>query len=242
MNTRNILIAAPLALLAFAAWSGAAGNATRESIAQICGAEQRPLMVSGDPRLTIENGMGDGGFAIRTTSPQAQAWFNYGIKLFHAFYHADNKVAFDKAVAADPNCAMCLWGQALSRGPTQNFDVNATETKAALEIATKARAAAQGPFETAVTQAMVKRYSGIQNAAAEVAFANDLLAASSLEPKAGDVPLIAGDNRPFDRPVDKDRCDGLSRTSGRAGAMTHAKCEVESGDMLLTKLPLHALD
>jgi len=193
MNTRNILIAAPLALLAFAAWSGAAGNATRESIAQICGAEQRPVTVTGDPRLTIEDGMGDGGFAIRTASPPAQAWFNYGIKLFHAFYHADNKVAFDKAVAADPNCAMCLWGQALSHGPTQNFDVNATETKAALEIATKARAAAQGPFETAVTQAMVKRYSGIQNAATEVAFANDLLAASSLEPKAGDVPLIAGE-------------------------------------------------
>jgi hypothetical protein len=103
MKMRHTLIAAPIALLAFAGWSGAAGNATRESIAQICGAEQRPITATGDPRLTIEDGMGDGGFVIRTTSPQAQAWFNYGIKLFHAFYHADNKTAFDKAVAADPN-------------------------------------------------------------------------------------------------------------------------------------------
>lgn len=193
MTLRHTLIAAPVAVLAFAGWSGAVGNATLESIAQICGAEQRPVTVTGDPRLTIEDGMGDGGFAIRTRSREAQEWFNYGIKLFHAFYHADNKVAFEKAVAADPNCALCLWGQALSRGPTQNFDVNATETAAALEIARKARVVAQGPFEIALTEAMVARYAGPQNAKAETTFAGALMEASRLDPKAEDIQLIAGE-------------------------------------------------
>ena len=72
-----------------------------------------------------------------------QAWFDYGIKLYHAFYHDDAKLAFDKAVVADPHCAMCLWGQALSRGPVMNFDVDETNIKAGLEIARHAQAVAR---------------------------------------------------------------------------------------------------
>ena len=53
--------------------------------------------------------MGDGGFPIATANPKAQAWFNYGMKMFHAFYHDDAKLAFDKAVAADP-VAPCACG------------------------------------------------------------------------------------------------------------------------------------
>ncbi len=159
MKTRHRVITASIALLAGIGWSGAFGNVTRESIAEICGAERRPVATTGAARLVIEPGMGDGGFAIATKSPEAQAWFNYGIKLFHAFYHADNRAAFDKAVAADPDCAMCLWGLALSRGPTQNFDVNTADTRAALEIAKKARAAAKTPMEIELTDAMVARYT-----------------------------------------------------------------------------------
>ena len=72
-------------------------------------------------------------------NPKAQAWFDYGIKMFHAFYHDDARRAFDNAVAADPDCAMCLWGQALSRGAVLNFDAEEADFKAALEIG-KARA------------------------------------------------------------------------------------------------------
>ena len=67
-------------------------------------------------------GIGSSHLKITTKSPEAQAWFDYGLKLFHAFYHDDAKLAFDKAAERDPDCAMCLWGQALSRGATQNYD------------------------------------------------------------------------------------------------------------------------
>jgi len=60
--------------------------------------------------IVIQPGMGDGGFSIPTANRKAQAWFNYGWKMFHAFYHDDARRAFDNAVLADPHCAMCLWG------------------------------------------------------------------------------------------------------------------------------------
>src|ERR1700677_4828859 len=77
------------------------------AISAICRVEQHVEILGGNPRITIESGMGDGGFPIATTSRSAQQWFIYGIKLFHAFYHNDVKLAFDNAVSADSRCSMC---------------------------------------------------------------------------------------------------------------------------------------
>ena len=153
------------------------------AIFSICRAEQHADIAGGTPKITIESGMGDGGFRIATTSPSAQRWFDYGIKLFHAFYHEDARQAFDNAVAADPTCAMCLWGQALSRGPTQNFDAADDDLKAGQEFARKAQAAAHTEREKILTAAMVTRYSRKQDIAAEREFADQVLkgeAAASL--------------------------------------------------------------
>ena len=112
------------------------------AILAICHVEQYAEVPEGGQHITIESGMGDGGFPVATADRSAQQWFNYGVKLYHAFYHDDAKRAFDKAVAADPHCAMCLWAQALSRGPTMNFDVSDDDIKSGLEIARQAQAAA----------------------------------------------------------------------------------------------------
>lgn len=163
---------------------------TDTAIFSICRVEQYVAIPDGSRRLTIENGMGDGGFTIATTNPQAQQWFDYGIKLFHAFYHDDAKLVFDNAVAADPNCAMCLWGQALSRGPTQNYDVSKDELKTALEMARKALAAANTDRDRALAQAMVRRTSRDQDPAAERDFAADLQKADAQTP---DLQLLAAE-------------------------------------------------
>jgi hypothetical protein len=118
-------------------------------------------------------------------------WFDYGVKLFHAFYHDDAKRAFDKAVAADPGCAMCLWGQALSHGPTANFDVSDDELKTALDDAQKAQAAARTRREKLLAAALIRRYSRAQDAAAERDFANDLLKVDASN--APDIRLIAAE-------------------------------------------------
>ena len=163
------------------------------AVFNICRVEQHVEVPEGRRRLTIQTGMGDGGFAVATTSRLAQQWFNYGVKLYHAFYHGDAKTAFDKAVAADPHCALCLWAQALSRGPTMNFDVDDGDLKAGLEIARQAQAAAHTEREKILTAAMVKRYARAKDASAERDFSSEVLKGEAAGPPTPDLRLLAAE-------------------------------------------------
>ncbi|MGZ3344250.1 MAG: hypothetical protein ACXU82_06415 [Caulobacteraceae bacterium] len=166
---------------------------TALSIGYICSAEKAVLPQAGPRHIQIEDGMGSEGFAVRTASADAQRWFDYGVTLWHAFYHDDAKRAFDAAASAGPDCALCLWGQALSRGPTQNFDIEPAQVKEAQGLADKALAAARTPLEKALAQAMVARYAAKQDPAAEERFADALLKAGELQPDAQDLRLIAAE-------------------------------------------------
>ncbi len=166
---------------------------TDSAIFAICRVEQHVEVPGGSRRITIESGMGDGGFPIATTSHSAQQWFDYGIKLFHAFYHDDVKLAFDNAVAADAGCAMCLWGQALSRGPTANYDVSDEDLKSGLDVARKALAAARTERERLLATAMIRRYSRAQDVTAERDFAADLLKAEAKDSDTPDLRLLAAE-------------------------------------------------
>ena len=64
------------------------------------------------PDLKLADGMGTGGFNVDTASADAQAWFDYGLALSHAFYHQDAKAAMKRSVELDPSCSMCGWGEA----------------------------------------------------------------------------------------------------------------------------------
>ncbi|MGD0628327.1 MAG: tetratricopeptide repeat protein [Terracidiphilus sp.] len=73
--------------------------------------EQLPAPV----RMT---GIGNSHIAIKA-SPEAQAWFDQGLSLMHDFWDYESAKAFEQAIRADPNCAMCWWGLAsaeMSRG------------------------------------------------------------------------------------------------------------------------------
>jgi tetratricopeptide (TPR) repeat protein len=159
----------------------------------ICRVEARAEPHDASRTIFIQAGMGDGGFPIATADPKAQAWFNYGIKMFHAFYHDDARRAFDNAVAADPRCALCLWGQAMSRGPTMNFDAEADDLKSGLEIANRAQTQARTARDKLLTAAMVKRYARPQDVAAEREFAADLIKADQIGPSAPDLRLLASE-------------------------------------------------
>jgi hypothetical protein len=69
----------------------------------------------------ILEGYGNGGFAITTSVPRAQAFFNNGMQLDAAFAHTAARQAMEEAVRLDPQCAMCKWGLAWVSGPTINF-------------------------------------------------------------------------------------------------------------------------
>ncbi len=62
-----------------------------------------------NPDLKLAGGMGTGGFSVDSASKDAQAWFDYGLALSHAFYHEDAKVAMQRSARATRN-ARCVRG------------------------------------------------------------------------------------------------------------------------------------
>lgn len=120
------------------------------------------------PNLKLAGGMGTGGFTVDTSVPAAQAWFNYGLALSHAFYHQDAKLAMKRAVELDPTCGRCAWGQAWVLGQTLNYGLDDTERKIALEAAlnTQKLARPDDPLARQLSDAIVARYQGDKTDAA----------------------------------------------------------------------------
>lgn len=111
--------------------------------------------------------LGDYGRTITTTSKEAQVWFDRGLNWIYGYHHEEAGVCFNKALEADPNCAMAHWGLAYIIGPNYNkpwelFDgeeVQATldTSRAALARADKCSAGAT-EVEKALIKALYKRY------------------------------------------------------------------------------------
>lgn len=139
-------------------------------------------------------GFGNARFAVTTRSAEAQQWFTYGVRLAQAFAHEPAKAAFKEAARLDPDCAMCVWGQAWAEGPTINYPVGKADRAAALVLAVKARdmAATKGGTqrERDLTLAMVKRYEG---GSGDKAFAKAMKALVATYPADNEIAVIAAD-------------------------------------------------
>jgi len=64
-----------------------------------------------------------GGYSrkIQTSSAEAQIWFDRGLNWTYGYHHEEAVVCFEKALAADPDCAMARWGIAYGIGPNYNL-------------------------------------------------------------------------------------------------------------------------
>jgi tetratricopeptide (TPR) repeat protein len=170
-------------------------EASQRAIGFICSAEHDRPPAGGERQLVRVPGVGTGGFPIATSKPEAQAWFDYGLTLAHAFYHDDAKAAFKRARAIDPACAMCAWGQAWAAGPTLNFDIDAGEAKATAALSDQARAlgAGESPKNRALIAALRPRYDRRDPAAADLAFARAMDAISRRYPADDEVAVLTSD-------------------------------------------------
>ena len=59
--------------------------------------------------------------AVTTQSAEAQRWFDKGLNWCYGFNHDEGVKCFERALAADPSCAMALWGIAYATGPFYNL-------------------------------------------------------------------------------------------------------------------------
>ena len=100
-------------------------------------------------------------YSVTTRSPRAQAFFDQGLRLLFAFNHAEAARAFHAAQQADPQCAMCHWGEALVLGPNINAPMFPEAMAPAFAAAERAAAAANtaSPVEQALVRAVNKRYA-----------------------------------------------------------------------------------
>lgn len=118
--------------------SAIGGDVSLLGIGFICGAETAPTPTGGAASGVMLPGFGAATFAVDTESREAAAWFNHGLRLYHAFAHDEAKAAFARAAAADPSCSLCASGVALSLGPTLNTGITPLETIEALKMAKRA--------------------------------------------------------------------------------------------------------
>ncbi|HEY2753427.1 hypothetical protein [Phenylobacterium sp.] len=123
--------AAALAAVTLAVPTAIRADATALGIGYICGAEH-PGPLGGNTKAVMLSGVGNGASPADTANSQAQAWYDEGLNLYHAFNHNEAIAAFAKAAELDPNCALCEWGVALSLGPTLNYGVTPAQTALAL--------------------------------------------------------------------------------------------------------------
>ena len=181
-------------VLSLAPLATAADETSSRAVGYICSAEQHPAAAGGARQLVMVKGVGTGGFPIATRKPEAQAWFDYGMQLAHAFYHSDAKLAFRRAQQIDPGCAMCVWGEAWAAGPTINFDIDDDATKANAVLADKA--ARLGDGESAKNKALIAalklRYA-THDAAADVAFAKAMDALARQYPDDDEIAVLTSD-------------------------------------------------
>ena len=113
-----------------------------------------------DTEPPLWDGLGSVTYKITTTNDRAQAYFDQGLRLAYAFNHGEAQRAFRKAQRLDPDCAMCIWGEALVLGPNINLPMQEDAVAPAFAAAQKAKALAgkTSPREQALIGALTVRY------------------------------------------------------------------------------------
>ena len=91
-------------------------------------------------------------------SPEAQKYFDQGLRLAYAFNHEEAIRAFQRGAQIDPECAMCLWGVALALGPNINLPTDPEREKLAWEMVQKAQLAVREPAEKDYVATVARRY------------------------------------------------------------------------------------
>jgi tetratricopeptide (TPR) repeat protein len=108
----------------------------------------------------IMPGLGDLHHPVTTTNPEAQRFFDQGLRLIYAFNHDEAASSFRRAAELDPKMAMAYWGIAEAVGPNYNDPADPDRFEQARQAIQKANSldANLSPSERAYIAAMAKRF------------------------------------------------------------------------------------
>jgi tetratricopeptide (TPR) repeat protein len=111
-------------------------------------------------KATLMAGLGDLHHPVSTINPEAQKFFDQGMRLIYAFNHEEAAGSFERAAELDPQMAMAYWGLAEAVGPNYNDPADPDRYKKAHEAIASAEklAANASPSEKAYIAAMALRF------------------------------------------------------------------------------------
>jgi len=108
----------------------------------------------------LVTGVGNAHHPVTTSNPEAQQFFDQGLRYIYAFNHDEATRSFERAAQIDPKMAMAWWGIAESVGPNYNDPADPARFKRAHDAVSKAQELSQGASasEKAYIGAMAKRF------------------------------------------------------------------------------------
>jgi tetratricopeptide (TPR) repeat protein len=109
---------------------------------------------------TLMPGLGNAHHPVSTSNPEAQQFFDQGLRLIYDFNHDEAARSFQRATELDPKLAIAYWGIAEAVGPNYNDPASEDRFKQAHEAIQKAvdLSSNASPSERAYIQAMTKRF------------------------------------------------------------------------------------
>jgi tetratricopeptide (TPR) repeat protein len=136
---------------------------------------------------------------IGTRVPEAQRYFDQGLRLVYGFNHAEAIRSFTRAAELDPKCAMCYWGIAYAYGPHVNAGMDSASGVKAYEAVQKARALSSGgpAWQRAYIQAVGARYVAVppaQRANLDSAYSRAMWNVSRQYPNDLDAAALAAES------------------------------------------------
>ena len=89
----------------------------------VCFLKKFRLLRTGPAGDTMDTYFDLGGysFPVTTKSTEAQTWFDRGILWTYGYNHEEAVTCFERAIDADPKCAMAHWGAGYASGPNYNM-------------------------------------------------------------------------------------------------------------------------
>jgi tetratricopeptide (TPR) repeat protein len=145
--------------------------------------------------VPLYDNLGEWSHSITTANPQAQKYFDQGLRLCYGFNHEEATRAFREAARLDPQCAMAWWGVAIAAGPNFNMPMDPDHAKIAGEAIAKAKELAShaSDAERAYISALDTRYSddpARSRAGLDSAYANAMRDLARRFPKDMDAQVL----------------------------------------------------
>ena len=157
MKTRWPLVAIVVALSAACSRPPEPAAAPANQSAHDAHGSQTP---ASGPRTKLLGNLGSYHRAIKTTSPEAQQFFDEGLALLYGFNHEESFKSFERAATLDPASPMPHWGMSLALGTNINDVAPAERLKKGYTHLAEAgrRVAAGNEVEQGLVAALGKRY------------------------------------------------------------------------------------